>query len=201
MLKKNACYGLLLLLALWGCSGPSSSETELSAAIDQEVQALTTVEDHKQYLEQIEADDQGIRQGNRGAMLKLQYGEDSEEYREYVQSFMAQDARNLLKIQAYLDQHGYPQWTEVGYQAASTPWLVVHHSSDPALRNSFFELFYRAYRNGNIDDNQFTMYLNRTYALLHGDLLTLESPYTTQEQIDTLVKLLDLSEELARAEE
>lgn len=184
---------------LISCSG--TKEENSSSAIDEAVMQLETKEEKKQYLLAVRENDQAIRHGNKGAYLKVQYGENSQEYQDYIRQVMVQDEENLLKIQSYLATHGYPNWLEVGYEAAQTPWLVIHHSTDVALRNSYFKQFYVAYRRGNLDVNNLALYLGRTYEMVNGELLTIEGPYTVGQQIDSLVSALNLTGKRNRAEE
>lgn len=201
MRLKNMLCGFLGLLFLTGCANQADSGSTLSAAIEQEVLGLTTIEAQKQYLRQILADDQAMREGNRGAYLQVQYGKESPEYQDYLQQVMAVDERNLLKVQSLLATHGYPKWLEVGYEEAQTPWLIIHHSTDVALRNSYAEQFFLAARNGNLDYDNLALYLGRTYQLTQDELFKMEGSYTVQDEIDTLTRVLNLTAARERAEE
>ena len=68
----------------------------------------------------------------------LKYGKDSEEHMEYVKAQWRQDEINLIKIEKYLEIHGYPE-KELGGQATTAPWMVIHHVQGYEVRERNFE--------------------------------------------------------------
>jgi len=191
---------VLLVPALLLVSCSRDTEKINTAAIDKAVSQLETTQDKKEYLLAIRADDQAVHQGNRGAYLKVQYGENSPEYQNHVDEVATVDKRNLAKIQSYLATHGYPEWLKVGYEAAQTPFQVIQHSTDTDLRNSYFEQFYVAYRKGDLAVDNLALYLKRTHEQVTGESMSMEGSYTVEEELDTLVKALQLTEAQRRAE-
>jgi hypothetical protein len=42
-----------------------------------------------------------------------------------------------MKVDAILNEYGYPKKEMVGYDLASTVWLVLHHQSDIMVRDKY----------------------------------------------------------------
>jgi hypothetical protein len=57
---------------------------------------------------------------------------------------------------------------------------------------------YEAYLNGDIDDGAISFYLGRMYQKRYGERLKMESPYKAEDEINQLIKYLDLEEKKAR---
>jgi hypothetical protein len=190
---------LFSLISIFGCNGQSNQSGEKSNGIEYEIQQLETADSKKAYLEQILADDQAVRNGEISAGLMLKYGKDSEEYMEYVKAQWDQDEINLHKIETYLEEYGYPKKDELGKDAAIAPWLVIHHSTDTGIRNRNFEILYKAYLSGDIDDTAMSMYLGRTYEFTFRERFRMENPYKSEDEINQLIEKLNLEEEKANA--
>ncbi|MEZ4933326.1 MAG: hypothetical protein R2788_14550 [Saprospiraceae bacterium] len=190
---------LFTLISIFGCNGQSNQSSEKSNGIEYEIQQLETADSKKAYLEQILADDQAVRNGEISAELMLKYGKDSEEYMEYVKAQWDQDEINLHKIETYLEEYGYPKKDELGKDVAIAPWLVIHHSTDTGIRNRNFEILYKAYLSGDIDDTAMSMYLGRTYEFTFKERFRMENPYKSEDEINQLIEKLNLEEEKANA--
>lgn len=188
----------LLITLLLGCSEENNQHT---IDIAGEIAILSTPEQHRQYLERISDDDQNVRSSEEAAEITLKYGKDSPEYLAYVRAQLRQDSINLLKVDQYLRKFGYPDKEVVGKEAANAPCLVIHHLTDTGLRNWYFEILYKAYLDGNINDTYMSLYLGRTYAFLHQEQFQMENPYTSKDEINGLIKALGLEEEQARVEQ
>ena len=196
MTKKS--FLLLSLILLIGCN-QSANKNILS--FEQEVEELITVEDKQLFLEQILAADQGVRNGTKEAELISRYGYDSKEHFEFTKAQWKQDEINLGKIDAYLKKFGYPKKAVLGKDAAMTPWLVIHHSTDIGVRNSYFGILYQAYLTEDLDDNFMSLYLGRTYNLTFKEMFRMESPYQSKDEINQLIKILGFEEEQTKVEQ
>lgn len=177
---------LVFIIACKNNKAPSSPKNE--------TYQLETIEGKRTFLEQILKDDQLVRDGEKAANLVLRYGKDSKEDLAYAEAQWKQDAINLQKIEDYLKAFGYPQKAELGEDAAITPWLVIHHSTDIEVRNKYFEVLYKAYLTKDIDDTAISMYLGRTYQFTFREMFDIESPYLPEDEINQLIQKLGLED-------
>lgn len=166
----------IILLSVFACTNVPEN------IIQREVEALKSLEDHKSFLEEIFAKDQG----------KIEYTRTENEFalKNDINSI------NLIKIDCYLQQFEYPDRNELGEIAALTPWVVIHHyafADAVEIRLKYFDILEKAYQNGNIDDEQFSFYLNRTYQLKTGNSFHIEGTFTAEEKINKLYELLNIS--------
>jgi len=82
-------------------------------------------------LEQIERDDQELRKAMNARNITKQ---------ELDNLWIEQnkiDSVNLGKVDLILTRYGYPKKEKVGYDLASTVWLVLHHQSDLKTRDKY----------------------------------------------------------------
>lgn len=177
-------FGILFFL-LAGCKNESS-------AVASEIALLKTSAAKRAFLEEIYARDQEVR--HRLNQQTEVFGYDSEEAELAGEQMMQQDAENLLKLENYLEKYPYPDKMELGRTAADTPWLVIHHSGSLSKSKEYFRLLYEAYLEGNIDDSQLSLYLGRIYTMKNGERLTMDGPYKSEDQINLLIKGLELEE-------
>ncbi len=166
-------------------------EIDSSRINTNEIDQLKNLKDHKIYLEKINKEDQNVRQG-QDADIILNYGKDSKEYKQFSLEQYKVDALNLAKIEYYLEKWGHPKKSELGATAASTPWLVIHHSADYESRARNFKWMQKAHNNQDIDDGAYTFYLGRMYQIKFGNRLKLENPYRVEDEIKAYVEALDL---------
>lgn len=148
------------------------------STLEQEITALDTVEKRKAYLEAINDDDQGMRNGNGTG-----------------KEMMRTDATNMQKIAKYLDIHGHPKRSEVGKTAASTPWLVIHHQpsyNNDEIRRKYFPILYQAYWDEDLEGGMMWLFLDRMYYFKHGERFKMKSPYMEADAIDSMIQVLDL---------
>lgn len=181
-------FTLLIFTVCFSCQSDQKSE---SAGIIEEVKNLNSNEAKQAYLEQVFSDDQAVRNGE-GQEILIQFGQDSEEYRNHTQAQWDQDDLNLKKVEAYINIHGHPDRETLGETASITPWAVIHHSRDYHARDRNFETIYAAFLNDNIDDGALSFYLGRMYRMKFGERLKMESPFTIQDELKTLIEKLDL---------
>lgn len=178
-----------LLLVNMGCEQHKNTETP---DIDNEIRQLSTIKDKEKYLLNIYEVDQKIR-GDKGDAILLEKGHASTEYQELLREMMEIDYRNLAKIEAYLKLYGHPLKAEMTEKAVMTPWLVIHHASDyePRVRN--YEFLYDAYKNENIDEGMFSMFLARMYERKFGERLDMGGSYLEKDKIAIMIEKLELN--------
>ncbi|MBK8626757.1 MAG: hypothetical protein IPN86_14690 [Saprospiraceae bacterium] len=140
-----------------------------------EIDQLSTYVKQSEYLEKIYHLDQNIRNENKSDLKEI-------------------DDVNLAKIEAYISKHGHPSLKTHTKEATIVPWIVIHHNPSKETSKKHFKTLYQAYKKGDIDGGDFTMYLGRYYSVVNNKRLDLESPYTEEFEIDTLVKALDLQQ-------
>ena len=187
----NRHFIILLVLAIATILTNCKTEKSLiNDSYEKELLVLTTEDSKRIYLEQILKDDQKVR-GSKGQELMVQYGKNSDEHRRYIQAQLSQDSINLLKIEKYLKMYGYPG-KALGDRATTTPWMVIHHAQGYEVRENNFEIIYKAYRSGDIDDGAVSFYLGRMYQMKYGDRFRMKSPYKSEDEINKLIKELDL---------
>jgi len=146
------------------------------------------------YLERVLEDDQAVRDSEESARITMQYGRNSKENRDYVEKQWRMDELNLFKIESYISIFGYPSKAELGEIAALAPWIVIHHSTEMDVRNRNFKHLYKAYLDGNTDDNALVMYLNRSYRMTFREDFYIESPFKAEDEINGLINALDFNQ-------
>lgn len=159
---------------------------------------LSTVEkltDRRQqwiFLDSIGKRDQQVRNDETAALQ--QYGYDSKEHKQAKAEMMRTDASNLDCIEAYLAMHGHPSLEKHGMDASQVPGMVIHHSPygmESRLRN--FEYLYRGYLDHDVYESDLIMILNRAYQIKFGERIVWDRPYRSEEELDTLIRSLDLT--------
>ncbi|MEL7022021.1 MAG: hypothetical protein AAGK47_10450, partial [Bacteroidota bacterium] len=103
------------------------------------------------------------------------------------------DSLNLIKIENYLKTYGHPNQKEVGEIAAITPWAVIHHSGSYEVGERNFHHLYGAFINEDIDDGEFSMYLNRMYQIKYNKRYEVEGKFNEEERLEQLIDILGLN--------
>ena len=129
---------------------------------------------------------------NEEAVILQQFGHDSKEHQEIWKKINKTDAENYFRVEAILNEFGHPNVDGVGKQAATTPWIVIHHSPLYEHRTKHFGMLYRAWLDGNLDDSAFDLFMDRMYRMKFNDRFDMPSPYRMEHKIDTLIKVLEL---------
>ena len=194
MKEPNQILGLILIL-MFGCNLKNNVK---EPKLDVSTLKLETLEDKKNYLEKILEDDQKFR-GSQDSEIMLKYGKDSDEFRKFIQKRSNQDSINLSKIEKYFEIYGYPNKNELGEIAAFTPWAVIHHANTYEERERNFQKLYEAYLNKNIDDASISRFLGRMYRIKNGELLRMEGPFKSEDEINQLINKLNLEEKKTKA--
>ncbi|WP_127846243.1 hypothetical protein [Psychroflexus aestuariivivens] len=178
----------IILVSLFSCSKKNNLTDEQISQIENEIAELETFDAKKLYLENIFFDDQAVRDDSD---LILKYGMDSPKFSEYIKAQLKQDEINLVKIEKYLETYGYPD-KKMGPKATTSPWIVIHHAPGYQIREKYFEIVYEAYLKDNITENAISFYLGRMYSKKNGERLRMESPYKQEDEINLLIKELNL---------
>jgi len=181
-------FGILLFLVL-GCKDVSD---QTKVDFSTEIKTLTDDASKRAYLELIFEKDQFVRQGD-GEII-LEHGIDSEQYRKHTENMYNQDVENLAAIEYYVKIYGYPK-KELGEIANMTPWLVIHHASSYGDRERNFPVLYKAYKQGTLDEGQFSMFLSRMHRIKKGSHPEMISSYKEKDKIDMIIETLELQTE------
>src|SRR5690606_18869385 len=92
----------------------------------------------------------------------------------------------------------YPKKVLFGKDERVVPWLVIHHSTNISVRNRYFDILYNAYKDGNIDETAFSMYLNRTYKCTFGEDFDMKGNFSSDIEISSLIEKLGLEQGLEK---
>lgn len=184
---KLTCF-ILIICCIFSCKEKPISQTEL---IERELNALTTNDLKRAWLEAISAEDQKMRQG-QSAEIMLKHGSKSKEMRIYTDSMNALDELNLLKIESYLKKYGHPKKSELGKRVVEVPWMVIHHANTYDDRERNFGVIYQAFLDGEIDDGALAFYLGRMFQMKNGYRFEMKSPYKGIDEINQLIEKLGL---------
>lgn len=188
---------LTLLIIVSACTNPASelsshyqATPELLNKIEQEVQGISNSLELQEYLENIGQLDQQYRTEEKDILQE--FGHDSDEHQEIWKKINKTDAENYFRIEAILNEYGYPNLDSVGQQAATTPWIVIHHSPFYEHRVKHFQTIYEGYLNGNLDEDAMGLFLDRMHLMKFNEMFDMPSPYRMNTKIDTLIKVLEL---------
>lgn len=184
--KKNIV--LVSVVLFLSCQGKNISNP---VDVQKEISELNTLSDRTEYLSKIAQIDQEIRDGKSSELL-LKYGNNSPQLLQFYSKMDSIDRLNLKRVELFLSKFGYPNLDSIPKEANITPWLVIHHSSDFNKRKEFFPILYQAYHDGNVDTDQFELYLGRTYQMEFGKYPSGEGAYNPNEKIKKLIKELKL---------
>jgi len=190
-MKKESLLLTVTAIIIFGCNGNLGTDYSY---IYEDVGKLISEDDKRSFLEQVYKDDQKVRDNEKEAKLVLKYGKDSKEHMEFSKALWKQDEINLKKVDAYFERFGYPSKATLGRDAAIAPFFVIHHSTNTGVRNFYFEILYKAYLSGDIDDTAMSIYLGRTYKKTFGERHQMENPYRSEDQINELIRELGLEE-------
>ncbi len=186
--QLNSSIFLLLLCVACSCNlGNNNAEIQI------EIDRLTSNEAKEMYLEEIYKNDQLIRNSEAESKVIFKHGYNSKEHKDFNKRMMKEDEINRIKIDKYLKKYGYPQKDHFSQKALDAPWIVIHHETNLGNRNYHFPMLYEAYLNNDLDGDKFAFYLNRSHQIEFKSSLIMEQAYNTEEQIDTLIALLDLN--------
>lgn len=137
------------------CSGCIFDSAPDQSKIQKEVQDLSSLEQKKEYLENVLKEIQTFEEKREASRFSGDYDEDDllkEKERIYLKSFYS--------ISSYFEEYGYPSRAELGQYAAFAPYAVVFFSEDSRLiKEEQFKYFYGAYRFNDLPEEVFLNYL------------------------------------------
>jgi hypothetical protein len=162
-------------------------EFEIQPDFQTEIDQLSTDELRKAYLLAIFNDDQKVRKDLEDV---AKFGQESKEFQERGQAMMRMDSINSVKIEKYLAQYPYPSKSIYGEIPVYTPWTVIHHSSSLDMKQRYFPQLYKVWKNKDIKDNSFYLYLNRAYRFKFQKAFKRESGVSNLDEINQLIKEL-----------
>lgn len=178
-----------IFFMLLGCKNPNE---QVLLDFDEAIENLTTDALKKEYLEAIFRADQAVRDAQEEFRITSRYGRDSKEYRDYLNEMNQTDFVNLQKVETYLHYYYHPSKKALGEIAALTPWVVVHHQSEYEPRIANFNHLYSGYKNSDLEEGSFSMYLARMYQMKNGERLDMGGPHKEKDKIERLIEELDL---------
>jgi hypothetical protein len=130
-----------------------------------EIEQLTTDSLKKEYLESIFRADQEIRAYWSESSQK----DTSSQARKRVLNEVREvDSINLIKVRLYLEKYGHPKREHIDGLALATPWCIVHHATHNEARIELYPILLKAYRDGDLEEEPFRLYLCRTLSEYTG---------------------------------
>jgi len=147
---------------------------------------LKKIESRNKYLEDIYNSDQSLRNKFSSSNFNAQ------ETHEFWKEAGKTDSINLIKIDSYLQQFGYPDTINYSEQANDAPWYVIQHCPKLKIRTKYYLLIKESYESGKISEIQFYLYLQRNYVFKYKEMLGIENDnqYTFKEKINILLDTL-----------
>ena len=185
-------FCLQFVLGCVGNGGVSVNETKVNRC--SEIESLASSSDKNEYLEFLFREDQKYR--NQTSDVTLQYGFESDELKELIGKMADGDDINKMRVNCYISKFGYPESDDLSDIASSAIPTIIHHSPDVGWKRELFPTLYEAYRRGDLDSGGLTYILNRMYEFTHGERLVMQSPFKINEEIDTLIQLLELDKDM-----
>jgi len=153
-------FGKSVLLVTSFCLAMLCSSCIFDSAPDQnkiqkEVQELASLEEKKEYLENVLMEIQSFEEKREARRFSGDYDNDAlREEKEviYLKSF--------YRISSYFEEFGYPNRAELGQYAAFAPYAVVFFSEDSRfIKEEQFKYFYGAYHFNDLPEEVFLNYL------------------------------------------
>ena len=116
-------------------------------------------------LDTIMQEDQGFReQANK---IEQKYGNESNEFNEFVKIIRENDSINRVKVTNILDEHGWLGPDVIGNQGNTTLFLVIQHS-DPETLNKYLPMMRDAVSKGNASPAHLALLEDRA-AIYNGE--------------------------------
>jgi len=172
-----------------------SEEDKLIELIEVEVKALTTIEKKKDYLQKIFHTYINLRK--QETEYWNTYGRNSDEYDNLIAANRNQDLSDMLRIEKYLDNYGYPSIMKFGYQPSIIPIVQSIQVDDLGVYLENYKYFYDAYKFNDISGELFLKYLRKlqfkTSDNQYSHVEYPESDNQMEENIETIIKELRLN--------
>ncbi len=181
-----ALLASLFTFLLTACKSEQANQPNLQEEVTTEVNTLEPGKSLKEYMNTIFITGRNLSKKSDNIVKK--YGENSPEHLAMKKERLAVDKRNDMVVDAILKKFGYPTNQEYGPVVSMVPWLVIHQSESLELKEKHFDLIHNAYKNGDIDGNSFSMYLNSLFILQNGKNFSMnKTSFSIEEEIEALV--------------
>ena len=148
-----ACLGAVSLLA--GCSEAGNEENGSSEATREEV----IPDSVRQELVRLGAEDQEVRQG-----LSPERMQDT----AFARAMLRGDSARTTRLEAIVQEYGWPDSTRVGPEAANAAFLILQHSPVHAFQKRMLPLIEERAQKGIVPPQQAALLIDRV--LMHEDL-------------------------------
>jgi len=160
-------------------------------SLQEEVLALNNIDKKRSYLEAVLHSIQEIEY-EREAM---QIGElpEEEEIMAYQKKRDKLQRENMIIMEAYFENFGYPSRPELGQYAALAPFAVVYYSDNKDdIKEEHFKYFYGAYKFNDIPESFFLDYLTSYYTMMTGESYTIQSKESIDYNIHQIFDALSI---------
>ncbi len=193
-------YQLFLLasILLFGCKADptdvhTSHDDKVPASIENVViEELKTDQQITQFLNNLMQLDQYYRK--KYDKIQKKYGHNSPEAKSTISSLQSTDLILRKQAKKFLAVHGFPDPQKHGESAFEGILYVYHHTPDDnLLRHESLPIFYKAYKEGKLDESRFDFYLGRMYDNEFGKRLEMESPFKSADRIERYLEALKFS--------
>ncbi len=139
------------------------------------------------FLSSVYQSDRAVRHFEDSVMLAD--GWRSSTHLEAIQQLRYVDSLNTLKIDQYLDDHGYPDKENFSDDARVAPWQILLHSRNKEVRRKHFNDLYDAYKDGDLETRRFLLFLEDEYQRVYEK--DFKSYNQGNQRIDELIKELE----------
>lgn len=154
----------------------------------QEVNALETIDQKIEFLEELYTSLAGKRTAVNNAMFLS--GRNSEEHLKIKEEYKILRREALGKTEAYLNTFGYPSIMKLGSMAAYAPIFVIQNCDDLESRQRNFTILYDGYAFGDITTDAFYRYLASMYYLEYKVDFIPNNKHDAKTQIKAILKAL-----------
>ena len=182
---------LSAIILIFGCNKKMIDASKNNITIEN----IKTNEQKRNYLLAILADEQSEPKESVSDII-LKYGKPSKEYDNYIKNFYAKNNKNIVLIEKYFSAFGYPKISEVGDDAASTPWLVFLQSYNFYSKERNFIYLYRGFQAGDMRKKDFMWLLDIMYNHKFGKEYQMVGEYDENKKIEQQITDLGLDKQI-----
>ncbi len=178
--KQNhiVLFGILIGFAL-SFSNCFKQNERSKEFLQKEVSALNSLDEKRSYLENVLHSIQEIEYERE--VMELGELPDDKEIIAYQEKRAKLQMENMIIIEAYFENFGYPSRPELGQYVALAPFAVVYYSDNTEdIKEEHFRYFYGAYKFNDIPESFFLDYLSSYYRMKTGK----QYPVQPKESID-----------------
>ncbi len=181
-------FTMIIMLQMLSCKQEIKKK---STNTDDQVSSLTSQKTKEQFLENLFASDQSVRDSDiKLEILKRNnYDHKSKEYQNHLRLIMKTDSINFLKALKYLQVYNYPNPKDFSSKANYAIYTIfLHQSYQKQLE--LFPYILRSYKKGFINNESFSFLLNKMY--IHKFGTSHPQAITDEKNIRELLKKLKL---------